>query len=66
MRHQLERYPELDTQWARGLVWGFAHLVIRGDEATLSFIETPDDGSGTVEVMHTATFRRRSDRAEGG
>ena len=66
MRHQLDRYPELDTRWARGLVWGFAHLAIRGDEATVSFVVTPDDGSGAVELKHTATFRRRSDRAGTG
>ncbi len=60
MRHQLERYPELTTDWARGLVWGFAHLTVSGDLATLRFIETPDDGSGAANLTHTAQFPRRS------
>jgi hypothetical protein len=66
MRHQLERYPQLTTEWARGLVWGFAHLTLAGEEATLRFVETPDDGSGAVEPTHTARFVRRSGREHGG
>ena len=63
MRHQLERYPELATDWASGLVWGFAHLTLSGDEATLRFVTTPDDGSGTTTLAHTARFKRRSGNA---
>ena len=63
MRHQLARYPELATDWASGLVWGFAHLTLSGDEATLRFVTTPDDGSGTTTLAHTARFKRRSGNA---
>lgn len=63
MKHQAQRYPQLRTDWARGLVWGFAHLRIVGDEATATFVETPDDGSGNVQVVHTAKFLRRSGEA---
>ena len=66
MRHQRERYPELDTVWARGMVWGFAHLKLSGDEATLRFVTTPDDGSGAAILVHTASFPRRSGRTPGG
>jgi hypothetical protein len=66
MRHQGEKYPELTTDWARGLLWGFAHLTLSGDEATLHFIDTPDDGSGAANLVHTARFRRRGADAEGG
>lgn len=65
MRHQRERYPELTTEWALGMVWGFAHLTVRGDEATLRFVTTPDDGSGTGELAHTARFTRRSGTSAG-
>ena len=60
-----ERYPELATDWAQGLVWGFAHLTLSGDEATLRFVTTPDDGSGTTSVAHTARFKRRSGSVAG-
>lgn len=63
MRHQLARYPELATDWASGLVWGFAHLTLSGDEATLRFVTTPDEGSGTTTLEHTARFKRRSGNA---
>ena len=65
MRHQAERYPELATDFASGLIWGFAHLTLSGDEATLRFVTTPDDGSGAATLEHTARFKRRSDAAGG-
>ena len=60
MRHQAQKYPQLSTKWAQGLVWGFAHLVVSGDEATLTFVETPDDGSGGANTVHVAKVARRS------
>ena len=60
MRHQSRKYPQLSTEWARGLVWGFAHLGVSGDSATLTFVETPDDGSGKAETVHVTKFERRS------
>jgi tartrate-resistant acid phosphatase type 5 len=65
MQHQDKRYPQLTTDWARGLVWGFAHLSLSGDEATVRFIETADDGSGAMQTVHTARFARRSSAAPG-
>jgi hypothetical protein len=60
MRHQSARYPQLRSEWARGLIWGFAHLSLADDVATLEFVETPDDGSGAVQVKYTTSLRRRS------
>jgi tartrate-resistant acid phosphatase type 5 len=60
MRHQARKYPQLRTEWARGLVWGFAHLAVSGDAATLTFVQTPDDGSGKAVPVHVARFERRS------
>jgi hypothetical protein len=62
MRHQAERYPQLETAWARGLLWGFAHLTLDDDTATLRFITTPDDGSGTADVAYETRFPRRGFR----
>lgn len=59
MRHQARKYPQLRTEWARGLVWGFAHLAISGDEGTLTFVSTPDDGSGSAETAYVTKIARR-------
>ena len=60
MRQQLKAYPELHTQFARGLTWGFAHLTFEGDRVTVRMIETPRDGSGTTQVTYDHAFTRRS------
>jgi tartrate-resistant acid phosphatase type 5 len=64
MRHQVAKYPQLRTEWARGLVWGFVHLAVSGDTATLTFVETPDDGSGKAETVHVSRFERRTGNRE--
>jgi tartrate-resistant acid phosphatase type 5 len=60
MRHQAQKYPQLRTDWARGLVWGFAHLEVSGDAATLTFVETPDDGSGKAATVYVTRLERRT------
>jgi hypothetical protein len=60
MRHQAMKYPQVRTEWARGLVWGFAHLDVVGDVGTLTFVETPDDGSGRPSPAYSTQIRRRS------
>jgi hypothetical protein len=59
-RHQLRENPQLTSVWTRGLVWGFAHVTLAADEATIRMITTPDDGSGAPEVAFEQTFQRRS------
>jgi tartrate-resistant acid phosphatase type 5 len=58
--HQHRQSPELQTHYARGLLWGFAHLTIDGDDVIVRLITTPNDQSGKTVVEHTQTFRRRS------
>ena len=60
MRHQEEKYPEHKTVWAKGLLWGFAHMQIEGDEATVTFISLPDDGSAEISTEIEYKFARRS------
>ncbi|HWJ06390.1 MAG TPA: metallophosphoesterase [Steroidobacteraceae bacterium] len=60
MTHQARKYPQLRTEWARGLVWGYAHLAVSGDAATLSFVTTPDAGSGQPVEAYVTRFTRRS------
>ena len=61
-RHQLAANPELSSVWTRGLVWGFAHVTLAADEATIRIVSTPDDGSGIPEPAFEHRFDRRSGR----
>ncbi len=61
-RHQVAANPELDSIWARGLLWGFAHVTLDADEATIRLISTPDDGSGRPQLEFEHRFERRSGR----
>jgi 3',5'-cyclic AMP phosphodiesterase CpdA len=59
-RFQLEAHPELRSLFAQGLTWGFAHLTLDRDTATVRVLTIPDDGSGTPSVAFEHTFARRS------
>jgi tartrate-resistant acid phosphatase type 5 len=61
-RHQVAANPELTSVWTRGLIWGFAHVTLGPEQATIRMITTPDDGSGAPEVVFEQRFDRRSGR----
>ncbi len=61
-RHQRAANPELESIWTRGLVWGFAHVTLEADQATIRVVSTPDDGSGRPQVEFEHRFDRRSGR----
>ncbi|HEU4747215.1 MAG TPA: metallophosphoesterase [Gemmatimonadaceae bacterium] len=60
IRHQSKAHPQLRTLWAKGLVWGFAHLTFSDDRVTVRMVETPGDGSGVSQVTFERSFARRS------
>jgi hypothetical protein len=62
MAHQSRNNAELGTLFARGMVWGFAHVLLEADEARLEVIATPDDGSGRPETLYSQSFPRRTGR----
>jgi hypothetical protein len=66
MKQQLKTYPELDTLYAKGLMWGFAHLTFDADSVTVRMVETPRDGSGTTQVTYEHSFAHRSSAAPEG
>ena len=66
IRQQLKAHPELQTLWARGLTWGFAHFTFEPDRVTVRMIETPRDGSGTTQVSYEQSFSHRSRSASEG
>lgn len=61
-RHQLAENPELSSIWTRGLMWGFAHVTLAADEATMRIVSTPDDGNGLPVLAFEHRFDRRSGR----
>jgi tartrate-resistant acid phosphatase type 5 len=61
-RHQLAAHPELASLYALGLVWGFSHVTLGADEATIRMITIPDDGSDAPQLAFEHSFRRRSGR----
>ncbi len=60
MAHQSRDNPELKTEYAKGLVWGYVHLTLDGDEATVRVFTTPSDGSGASVPEITSQYRRRT------
>lgn len=58
--HQQRENPQLETLWAEGLTWGFAHLTLDGDVAIVQMVTTPNDKSGVPEVAFTHRAPRRS------
>ncbi len=61
-RHQLAANPQFRSIWAGGLLWGFAHVTLESDQATIRLVTTPDDGSGVPELAFEHRFDRRSGR----
>lgn len=61
-RFQLAEHPELTSLYAQGLAWGFAHVTLSADKATIQLITIPDDASGTPTVVFEHSFARRSGR----
>ncbi len=60
MGHQAQGNPQYRSIFARGMIWGFAHVQLTGDAATVTLVTTPADGSGRAEVIARHDFARRS------
>jgi tartrate-resistant acid phosphatase type 5 len=60
MRHQDLKYPEHKTIDAKGMLWGFAYLHIKGDTAKVTMMSVPDDGGDEISVEFEYEFERRS------
>lgn len=60
MRNQLRNNPELKQLHAQGMIWGAAHLTLAPETVTVTFITTPNDGSGVPVEAGRYSFARRS------
>jgi tartrate-resistant acid phosphatase type 5 len=53
-------FPQQSTVYAAGLTWGFVDLVLDRDSLKVTFLSTPNSGSGEPVLEHAQTFERRS------
>ena len=60
MRHQTRNNPQIRQLHAQGMIWGAAHLTLAPETATVTFITTPNDGSGQPVESGRYSFARRS------
>ncbi|WCL53294.1 metallophosphoesterase [Gimibacter soli] len=59
MAYQEKTYPEYKPYYRRGMVWGFAHVSLKGDEAKVTVLTTPNDESGTPVEDFSWSFSNR-------
>jgi len=60
MRYQEQKYPQQTRLFAEGLLWGFAHMQIEGNDAKVRLLSIPDDGSSASSVIFEYEFEHRS------
>ena len=60
MAQQDRKYAEQKTIVAYGLIWGFAHMTLDGDTASVALLTVPDDGSSDITMEYEYEFMRRS------
>ncbi len=60
IQHQELKYPEHKTVMAKGLRWGFAHMIVEDDTAEITLMRVPNDGSSEISVELVYQFNRRS------
>jgi hypothetical protein len=53
-------FPQQRTLYAAGLTWGFADLALDRDSLKVTFLSTPNSGSGEPILEHAETIERRS------
>lgn len=64
MGHQERNNPQYKLIYARGMIWGFTHVSLAGNTATVTMLSTPNDGSGTAKIEASHRFQRRSGLAK--
>ena len=61
MKAQDKQYPDRKTLWVAGIEFGFAHMTIDGDKASVRMITVPyEDGPRGMKQEFEHTFTRRS------
>ena len=58
--HQVANNPTYRNIYNQGMVWGFAHVTLNGDDATIEMVTTPNDQSGDTTISFRYEFENRS------
>ncbi len=58
-QYQRRHYPQYREIWLRGMSWGFTRIELNGEQADVTMITTPDDGSGAAQPAFQVSFPRR-------
>ncbi len=54
---KLIKEQEREYKFAKGMVWGFSHLSIKNNKATVKILQV--DNNGKYKTLYTRTFKRR-------
>jgi hypothetical protein len=57
--------PQLETLYAKGMIWGFAYVDLHEDQIEVRLVSTPNDGSGRPVEEFTLVRPRRSGGTRG-
>ncbi|WP_161602041.1 metallophosphoesterase [Aliiglaciecola lipolytica] len=57
---QDKTYPENNAIFVKGMIWGFSHIQLEGDKATISMFSTPNNETGEVVEEFSYEYQRRS------
>ena len=57
---QQVKYPQLKTVWAKGMIWGFSHITLHGDTATVRMFTVGSKSDSTPVEEYTYEYRRSS------
>ena len=58
--YQAKAYPQQTAHFVRGMIWGFTHVELKGDEGVVRVISTPTDSSGVPYEEFVFPFKHRS------
>jgi len=58
--YQIKTYPDNNTIYTKGMIWGFSHLQLTDDNAEITMHITPNSGTGDTKLDFTYQYKRRS------
>ena len=58
--YQTKTYPDNNTIYTKGMIWGFSHLQLTDDNAEITMHITPNSGTGEANLDFTYQYKRRS------
>lgn len=57
---QQVKYTQLKTIWAKGMIWGFSHITLEGDNATVRMFTVGSNSDSVPVEEYTYEYRRNA------